>query len=45
MAENITARYAALVTAGEVEGDDGQAHLVDHLADLVRRLDERRLAR
>ena len=45
MAEIFSTRYAALIAAGEIEIDPGQAVLARQLAALDRRLDERRLAR
>jgi len=45
MSETFATRYAALVAAGEIEADPGQALLAKHLADLALRLDRRRLAR
>lgn len=45
MAETFSTRYAALIAAGEIEADSGQAGLAGHLAALERRLDRRRLAR
>jgi cell division protein ZapE len=43
MAESFSSRYAALVAAGKIEADPGQAELVRHLAALADRLNERRL--
>jgi cell division protein ZapE len=45
MSEIFSTRYAALVTAGKIEADPGQAILARHLASLERRLDQHRLAR
>ena len=45
MSETFATRYAALVAAGEIEADPGQALLAKHLTDLALRLDRRRLAR
>ena len=45
MSETFNTRYAALVAAGKIEADPGQALLAQHLADLARRLDQHRLAR
>ena len=44
MSETFATRYAALVAAGEIEADPGQALLAGHLADLALRLDRHRLA-
>jgi len=44
MSDSFSTRYAALVAAGKIEGDPGQAVLVRHLVALGRRLDEHRLA-
>jgi len=44
MSDRFSTRYAALVAAGKIEPDPGQAVLVHHLAALERRLDEHRLA-
>jgi cell division protein ZapE len=44
MPETFSTRYAALVAAGKIEADPGQAVLVRHLAALDRRLEEHRLA-
>ena len=43
MADTFSSRYAALVDAGKIEADPGQALLVTSLAALERRLEERRL--
>jgi cell division protein ZapE len=45
MSETFSTRYAALVGAGKIEADPGQAMLARHLAALERRLDQHRLAR
>jgi cell division protein ZapE len=45
MSETFGTRYAALVTAGKIEADPGQATLARQLAALERRLDQHRLAR
>jgi cell division protein ZapE len=45
MPDTFSSRYAALVDAGKIEADPGQALLVASLAALERRLEERRLAR
>jgi cell division protein ZapE len=44
MSDSFGTRYAALVAAGKIEADPGQAALVRHLAALEKRLDEHRLA-
>jgi cell division protein ZapE len=44
MSETFSTRYAALLGAGKIEADPGQAMLADRLAALERRLDEHRLA-
>jgi cell division protein ZapE len=44
MSDTFSTRYAALVAAGKIEADPGQAVLVQHLAALERRLEEHRLA-
>jgi cell division protein ZapE len=44
MSESFSTRYAALIAAGEIEADPGQAVLAGHLASLAERLDRRRLA-
>ncbi|MEP7030092.1 MAG: cell division protein ZapE [Pseudolabrys sp.] len=44
MSETFNARYAALIAAGEIEADPGQAVLAAHLANLAQRLDRKRLA-
>jgi cell division protein ZapE len=45
MSETFSTRYAALVAAGKIEADPGQATLARHLTVLERRLDQHRLAR
>lgn len=45
MSEAFSTRYAALIRAGRIEADSGQAVLAAHLAALERRLNESRLAR
>src|SRR5262245_65452675 len=45
MSEILSTRYAALIAAGKIEADPGQATLAMHLAALEQRLEERRLAR
>jgi cell division protein ZapE len=45
MPADVTARYAALAAAGEIEDDPAQAAIVARLAALERRLAEHRLAR
>src|SRR3954463_2361514 len=44
MSETFATRYAALIAAGEIEVDAGQALLARRLAELARRGDRRRLA-
>ena len=44
MPETFSTRYAALIAAGEIEADPGQAKLAGHLAALAERLDGQRLA-
>ncbi len=44
MSETFSARYAALIAAGEIEADPGQARLAGHLVALADRLERRRLA-
>ncbi|HEY4982927.1 MAG TPA: cell division protein ZapE [Pseudolabrys sp.] len=44
MSETFSTRYAALIAAGKIEADPGQAVLAKHLAQLERRLDRYRLA-
>jgi cell division protein ZapE len=45
MADVFSSRYAALIAADKIELDPGQAMLVQRLAALEQRLEERRLAR
>jgi cell division protein ZapE len=45
MSETFSTRYAALIAAGKIEADPGQAVLATRLAALERRLDRHRLAR
>jgi cell division protein ZapE len=45
MSETFSTRYAALIAAGKIEADPGQAVLADQLTALERRLDQHRLAR
>jgi cell division protein ZapE len=45
MSEIFSTRYAALVAAGKIEADPGQAILARRLASLEQRLDQHRLAR
>lgn len=45
MSETFSTRYAALLAAGKIEADPGQAGLAGHLTALAHRLDQRRLAR
>jgi cell division protein ZapE len=45
MSEIFTTRYAALVAAGKIEADSGQAVLARQLTTLERRIDQHRLAR
>jgi len=45
MSETFSTRYAALVAAGKIEADSGQAVLARQLAALERRLDQHWLAR
>jgi len=45
MSDTFSTRYAALIAAGKIEADPGQAMLAAQLAVLARRLDQRRLAR
>jgi cell division protein ZapE len=45
MSETFSTRYAALVAAGKIEADPGQATLARHLTVLEWRLDQHRLAR
>jgi len=44
MAETFNTRYAALIAAGKIEADSGQAMLAERLAALEQRLDRHRLA-
>jgi cell division protein ZapE len=45
MSETFRTRYAALVAAGKIEADPGQAVLGRHLSALEQRIDQHRLAR
>jgi cell division protein ZapE len=45
MPDSFNTRYAALIAAGKIEADPGQAVLAQHLTQLERRLAEHRLAR
>jgi len=45
MSDAFSSRYAALVAAGKIEADAGQAAVARHLAELERRLADHRLAR
>jgi cell division protein ZapE len=45
MAETFSTRYAALIAAGKIEADPGQALLADRLTALAGRLDAQRLSR
>jgi cell division protein ZapE len=45
MSETFSTRYAALIAAGKIEADPGQAVLADQLIALERSLDQHRLAR
>jgi cell division protein ZapE len=45
MSDTFSQRYAALVNAGKIEADPGQAVLAEHLTALEQRLNESRLAR
>src|SRR5450759_3740217 len=45
MPDTFSTRYAALIAAGKIEADHGQAMLAAQLTALAHRLDERRLAR
>jgi cell division protein ZapE len=45
MPDTFSRRYAALIAAGKIEADPGQAMLAAQLTALAHRLDERRLAR
>ncbi|MFN3658388.1 MAG: cell division protein ZapE [Pseudolabrys sp.] len=44
MSQTFSARYAALVAAGKIEADPGQADLVRHFNRLEQRVNEHRLA-
>ena len=44
MSETFSTRYAALIAAGKIEADPGQAVLARHLVALEKRLDQHRLA-
>ena len=44
MSELFSTRYAALIAAGKIEADPGQAMLAQHLAALERRLEQTMLA-
>src|SRR5499427_8234350 len=45
MSTSVSVQYAARVAAGKIERDSGQQAIVDRLAQLEKRLAERRLAR
>jgi cell division protein ZapE len=45
MPDTFSTRYAALIAAGKIEADPGQAVLAARLTALAHRLDQRRLAR
>ena len=45
MSETFSTRYAALIAAGKIEADSGQAVLAEQLTALERRIDRHRLAR
>src|ERR1039458_4208199 len=45
MPETFNTRYAALIAAGEIEADPGQAMLAEQFVALAHRLDQHRLAR
>jgi cell division protein ZapE len=45
MSETFSSRYAALIAAGKIEADPGQAALAGHLAALGQRLEQHRLSR
>jgi cell division protein ZapE len=45
MSETFSTRYAALIAAGKIEADPGQAVLAEQLTALERRIDRHRLAR
>ena len=44
MSELFSTRYAALIAAGKIEADPGQAVLAQHLAALEQRLEQNLLA-
>ena len=44
MSTSVSAQYAARVAAGNIERDSGQQAIIDRLAQLEKRLTERRLA-
>jgi cell division protein ZapE len=45
MSETFSTRYAALIAAGKIEADPGQAILAEQLTALAHRLDQHRLSR
>jgi cell division protein ZapE len=45
MSETFSTRFAALIAAGKIEADPGQAMLAEQLTALAHRLDQRRLSR
>ena len=45
MPDTFSTRYAALIAAGEIEADSGQAMLAAQMSALAHRLDQRRMAR
>jgi cell division protein ZapE len=45
MPDTFSTRYAALIAAGKIEADPGQAMLAAQLTELAHRLEQRRLAR
>src|ERR1035437_4348198 len=45
MPDTFSTRYAALIAAGKIEADPGQAMLAAQLTALAHRLDQHRLAR
>jgi cell division protein ZapE len=45
MSETFSTRYAALIAAGKIEADPGQAMLAEQLTALAHRLDQHRLSR
>ena len=45
MSQSFSSRYAALVAAGKIEADPGQAVLAGHFSALEKRLNQQRLAR